>query len=855
MATKTSILIFYRRIARNTNKLFLIASYTTLVVVNLAGLVLTFLNIFQCRPLNKLFVTYDDTQTCIPLITLYLASSPVNIITDLLILVLPIPILTMMNLPKKQKTILVVTFGLGIFVTVVDVVRVYYLQRAMIHESSAHSSVTATRGFADGVDFAYNAAFSLMWSAVEINVGIICACVPTLKPLVKRILPKLIDRSNESDPSSTTAPETTNIDGVSPNRMASIAEFESALSPLSVDSPNISPLTQPALARTRTTLDEEIDMLDFLTIPGREAPSFANQRLAQSEGQNAVYFGFVNMRRPKSMLQTGVKDSVRYCIAVTVLFFLWGFSYGLLNTLNIQIAAVSSFSSAQGLGLQSAYFGAYLFGPLTLGRYVLCRGGFKVTFIVGLCIYGTGTLMFWPSAVVISFPAFIISNFVVGFGLSILETAANPFIALCGPTQYGETRLLLAQGVQGIGSVVSQLIAKKAFFDNVSDGGTLIEVQWTYLAITLLDTLLALFFYYMPLPEATDDELHAAAQPRFLPLNKNITHPSPSSHIGKLRVVYVTLGLAVLAQFLYVGIQESLSIWFSRLVISFTPPSDPGAGLALTSTNYVLIGHTMFTISRFLFGGLCLIVRPRILLLVSFVGAVVMNIVIITFPSTAVDGKPNTIAAMCVMLWFFEGPLWPLIFALALRKLGRATTLGAALVAAGASGGAVIPWVMYGVEVSSVNVQRSFFVVLIGLVVGALLPLYLNVVPKARGQVDCVGETEAEQPDYGEAAAAGRMSRLTANDLTRGRSRDLHLPLQPEKQRIGTMTSLRKIGGEARRKSTANVRRMVVSVKEWLGSHSEQGGNSPEGDIELREPVREPQARSPVRALDGDDAE
>lgn len=559
MATKTSILIFYLRMTRNTNKLFRIASYATLFVVNVAGLVLTLLNIFQCRPLTKLFHSQQDTPTCIPLITLYLASSPVNIITDLIILVLPIPILTRMSLPRKQKNILVATFGLGIFVTVVDVVRVYYLQQAMTDVLSSGKSVNTTDGLGDEADFAFYASYSLMWSAVEVNIGIICACIPTLKPLVKRVMPKLIDHSRESSPSSYMAPDS-KIEGISPDLQSPQAtQLESAPTPESVEAGIVSPAERPAFTRERTNQETEIDMLDFLTVAGdRPPPSVAEHSTAGTDAANSVYFGFVNMKRPKSMLQTDVKDSIKYCVAVTVLFFLWGFSYGLLNTLNIQVGKISNITKAQGLGLQSAYFGAYLFGPLTLGRYVLCRAGFKMTFIVGLCIYGTGTLMFWPAAVLIAYPGFIIANFVVGFGLSILETAANPFLALCGPPQYGESRLLLAQGVQGVGALVSQLIAEKAFFMKEAD--SLIDVQWAYLAIALFDVLLALFFYYMPLPEATDDELHVAAQPRFLPLNKTITAPSPTTHIGKFRVVFITLGLAVFAQFLYVGVQESLSI-------------------------------------------------------------------------------------------------------------------------------------------------------------------------------------------------------------------------------------------------------------------------------------------------------
>lgn len=141
MAVKTSILIFYLTLTRN-QKVFRVANYVTLAVVNAAGFALTMVNVFQCRPFSASFVPgVPDGAQCIDIVTLYLSSSPVNIITDLAILFLPIPILTQMRLPFKQKAILVVTFSFGFFVAVVDVIRVAFLQRAAISRSLALEAI------------------------------------------------------------------------------------------------------------------------------------------------------------------------------------------------------------------------------------------------------------------------------------------------------------------------------------------------------------------------------------------------------------------------------------------------------------------------------------------------------------------------------------------------------------------------------------------------------------------------------------------------------------------------------------------------------------------------------------------
>ncbi len=743
MITKTSILIFYLRLSRNTVKLLRIASYVTLAVVNIAGIVLTFLNVFQCKPVSAVFDGSGSSAQCIPLVTLYLASAPVNIITDLAILVLPIPVLTGMRLPQKQKTILVFTFALGIFVAVVDVIRIYYLQQASLNVTGSLSGHTGTIG--DQVDFAWYASLSLMWSAVEVNIGIICACIPTLKPLVTRILPKLINDHtlHSSDKSvSVASPVDFAVENDAPQHSPSPPE--ATVQPLSHTSDisnqeqemGISDfLTKPGMDQGNK--EQEMGMMDFLTTPGMDPSHIRRAQTHQTHAtENTVYFGFVNMRRPRSMLRTRGMESLKYCTIVTILFFLWGFSYGLLNTLNAQISAISnSNSQQQSLGLQSAYFGGYLVGPLAIGQWVLKRGGFKACFITGLCIYGTGTLMFWPSAVLTSFPGFIVSNFVVGFGLSVLETAANPFLALCGPPDYAEMRLLTAQGVQGVGSVVSPLLAKEALFKSVTGTPSLIDVQWTYLAIALFDVILALFFYYMPLPEASDDDLHLQSQPK-IPQHNNMIVPPHQTHVRKYRIIYITLAIGVTAQFFYVGVQECVSVYLETLLSTLAPsPSN----LTLSTFNYALIGRGTFAIGRFLAAALCLILRPRIILLLSFIFALLFSILIFALPDPS-GQSANTIAGMALLVLFFEGPMWPIIFAISLRRMGRATKSAAAFLTAAASGGAAFPWVMFAVQARGMGVQYSFCIPVALFAVGLLFPIYMSIVPAARTQVDSLGK-------------------------------------------------------------------------------------------------------------------
>ncbi|KFY95103.1 hypothetical protein V498_03520 [Pseudogymnoascus sp. VKM F-4517 (FW-2822)] len=720
VATKSSLLVFYLRLSRVTNKLFRVVSYGALMLVITGGLVLTLLNIFQCRPVSNTFNVHNDPAECIPIITLYLTSTPITIVTDVIILVLPIPMLTGMHMPRRQKNILVFTFALGIFVMIVDVIRVYFLQQAMIDVSSLAASPTSTIGLGDEKDFAFTVSYPLMWTAVEVNIGIVCACIPTLKPVVKRILPILLESTRHHSSEETRITSVANVD----NTDGSNPSPKSTL-PGKIPSANIV-ATAPNKAR-KASQKAEADNIEFITVPTTAATNMQRTRQESSASSSgSIYFGFVNIRRPKCLVDLSWKDSWRYCAAVTSLFFLWGFSYGLLNHLNSRIVAISHGAVPQGIGLLSAYWGGYIFGPLTLGWYALTRAGFKATFIAGLCVYGVGTLMFWPSAVLLSFPGFVISTFVVGFGLSVLETAANPFLSLAGPPLYGEMRLLLAQGVQAIGSVVSELLSK-VLFVSVKEHSTLIGVQWTYLAISYLGVILGLFFYYMPLPEATDQEFQRATRSRSLPMNRVIIEPRALTHISAFRVVSITLALGVFAEFLYVAAQESVNLWFFDL---FTD-DDPGVSPSLTIPNISLVGHSAFALSRFLCGTLCLVIRPRILLCASLAGGMVISITISALPSHTAITQPNTVLGLAIGLFFFEGPVFPLVFAIALRGLGRDTKRGAAMLAAGAGGGAMGPWVLFALQ-SKMGVRRSFWIVAVALGMACLFPVYIKVDRRAR---------------------------------------------------------------------------------------------------------------------------
>ncbi|KAI1116324.1 major facilitator superfamily domain-containing protein [Nemania sp. NC0429] len=766
MAFKTSVLIFYLRLSKNTQKVLRLASWAVLVIVNLAGAVLTLLNIFQCSPVEAAFIR--GPGRCIPLLTEFICSAPINIVTDLAILALPLPVLTSMRLPQRQKVILVMTFALGIFVTVVDVVRIYYLQTA-INDASSKSSSDPNAAFGGSPQFAWNASLALLWSAVEVNVGITCACIPTLKPLIIRILPAmLIDPNGSTRRTSETADK--------PPTVQSMHSHEPTVGASSADN-SLSPPGQTH--QTESDFEAQYTALEFLTTPDmlnegrshRDRTPMLNTATSGSLETSGVYFGFVNLRKPKSLIRMSTRDSLKYCTTVSILFLLWGFSYGLLNTLSTAVAQIANMTVPETLGLTSAYFGAgYFFGPLLVGEWILRHdehrrlekraknsqfddsiGGFKATFMIGLCIYGIGTIIFWPSAVLTSFPGFLISNFVVGFGLAVLETAANPFIALCGPMDYAEMRLLLSQGIQAVATVISNVLAQKVFFRRLSssdhiESSTLIDVQWTFLAITLLCVGLALFFYYMPLPEVTDAEMENST--RYLPVD-----PKKASFFG-LQLRTCTLALAVLAQWAYVASQETMSIFFRNILtpqLNAPPRTGPSSVMrsqakvsdadspGLDSTDYLLIAHTAFAVSRFLAAFLAYlstthskVPQPRTILSLCAGLSVASGVLV----SALRPRNPDLLVIPVMLFFFFEGPIWPLIYTLGLRGQGKRTKRAAAFITMGASGPAFWPFVVYAIHQRGASYQTAFAVVPPLMVITGVFPLFLDLKRDARALVD-----------------------------------------------------------------------------------------------------------------------
>lgn len=413
-----------------------------------------------------------------------------------------------------------------------------------------------------------------------------------------------------------------------------------------------------------------------------------------------------------------VRQSIYPVCLVTVLFFMWGFAYGLLDVLNAKFQTALNITAAEAGGLQGAYFGAYFIGPLTYSGWFVRKFGYRWTFILGLLIYAVGALMFWPSAVYESFGGFCGSLFIVGSGLSTLETSANPFIATCGPPRLSEFRLELSQSFQAVGSVVAPLLASRVFF---KDANNLSKVQWTYVGIAAFVTLLAIVFFFSPIPEVTDADMALQAE-QCADLTGYVEKPLSKQY---------KLFLGVAGQFCYVGAQVAVASQFIR----FTEET-AGVSSSVASDRYA-IGQSLFAIGRFAAAGAFMFVKPRLVLLVFMCG-------ILLFLALAIGVHGEAGFAMLAMVLFFESCIFPTIFTLSIRGLGRHTKRGSSFIVASVSGGALFPS-LTGLAADHSDYHIAMTVPLAGFVVSMVFTIYCNTV--ARKELDGFRESKIGYKD------------------------------------------------------------------------------------------------------------
>jgi FHS family L-fucose permease-like MFS transporter len=191
---------------------------------------------------------------------------------------------------------------------------------------------------------------------------------------------------------------------------------------------------------------------------------------------------------------------------LTALFFLWGFITCLNDLLIPLLKKAFALSYLEAMLVQTAFFGAYFL--VSLGYFLLsvtvgdpiARMGYRKGLVLGLAIGALGCLLFYPAAHFRAYPLFLGALFVLASGITVIQIAANPYVAILGPAETASSRLNLAQGLNSLGYVLAPMIGGFFLLNGGAAQGAE-DVQLPYLGLALSFAVLAVVFFKLPLPE------------------------------------------------------------------------------------------------------------------------------------------------------------------------------------------------------------------------------------------------------------------------------------------------------------------------------------------------------------------
>ncbi len=371
-------------------------------------------------------------------------------------------------------------------------------------------------------------------------------------------------------------------------------------------------------------------------------------------------------------------------VMITSLFFLWGFAYGLLDVLNKHFQETLNITKSRSTLLQAAYFGAYFIVALPAGLF-MNRYGYKRGIILGLLLYAAGAFIFYPASEASSFNLFLLALFILASGLACLETAANPYVTVLGEPETATTRLNLSQCFNGVGSFLGPVIASYLFFQDTSAAasGNLDSVKMIYVIIGVLVLVVAGIFMRTHLPEIRESETVSTAALNEKPL---------FSHSN------FTFGL--LTQFFYVAAQVGIAALF----INYCTESGVDINNA-AAAKFLSVGLILFTIGRFVGTSLMRVIAPsRLLAIYAFIN-ILLSVVVIS--------QQQWLSVYALLgMFFFMSIMFPTIFALSIRDLGKHTKKASSFLIMSIVGGAIVP-VLMGLLADEYSTATAYIIPLI----------------------------------------------------------------------------------------------------------------------------------------------
>lgn len=358
-------------------------------------------------------------------------------------------------------------------------------------------------------------------------------------------------------------------------------------------------------------------------------------------------------------------------ILVTSLFFLWGFAHGCLDVLNKHFQELLHMSKAKSAFVQFVFYGGYFLMSIPAGL-LMQKFGYKKGIIFGLLLFAAGAFLMLPATLIQTFGSFLFCLFVIACGLTCLETAANPYTTVLGPSESGARRINFSQSFNGLGWIAGPLVGGMLIFSVNGNSNKFASIALPYMLIGTLVLIVAFLFWRVKFPVINEES--------------DLSENSSREVEGKLRdlLKHPHFVLAVIAQFLYVAAQTGVNSFFINYVTEEIP--------SMTNQHAAQIlgfgGMGLFWLGRFTGSTVLMrIVRPnRLLAFYALMNVISMGLVVAGLGWISVVALFST--------YFFMSVMFPTIFALGIKDLGPLTKKGSSILVMSIVGGAIIPMFM-----------------------------------------------------------------------------------------------------------------------------------------------------------------
>lgn len=377
-------------------------------------------------------------------------------------------------------------------------------------------------------------------------------------------------------------------------------------------------------------------------------------------------------------------------ILITALFFLWGIAHGMLDVLNKHFQDVLQISKSKSGLIQFSVYMAYFTMAIPAGRFMV-RFGYKRGIVLGLILFASGAYIIVPASLIQSFWLFLSGLFVLGCGLTTLETAANPYTTKLGPKETAERRINFSQSFNGMAWIIGPIIGGLFILGN--DGGEtgnkLHSIIMPYAIIGTVVLVIAIIYMRTTLPEISEDQPETDISLNVLDKNQ------PKSLLKYRHFVF-----AVIAQFCYVAAQTGIFSFFVNYMTDkdLHPHFDNKTAALMLGIG----GFGLFMLGRVSGSWLMRFIKPSRLLAINATCACLL------LPVVSLGLGLISIVSL-FLLFLLMSIMFPTIFALGIKELGEKTKIASSFIVMAIVGGAIFPMFMGWIADSS-SMAVGFFV-------------------------------------------------------------------------------------------------------------------------------------------------